>query len=292
MASEAPVRRRPAVAGTWYPADPLELGRLVDRCLAGAPEPPPLDRLVALIAPHAGLVYSGPIAGAAYAVLARCAPEAVLLVGPSHYVPFDGVAVWPSGQFDTPLGPLPIEGTLAARLLARCPAVIELPAAHAREHSLEMQLPFLARCCPGVPIVPLVMGWQTRETVLALAEGLAEACAGRRVVLVASSDLSHFFDAGTAARLDARAADLVDRFDDDGLLDELERYPEHERGRFVMCGGGAVVSVMRAARGLGARTARVVRLGHSGEVSGDNDRVVGYMAAVFGTPAAASGAGA
>jgi AmmeMemoRadiSam system protein B len=233
-------------------------------------------------------VYSGRIAGAAYAVLARHAPDVVVLVGPSHYVPFEGVAVWPAGQFDTPLGPLPIEEGMAAQLLARCPVALELPAAHAREHSLELQLPFVARCCPRVPIVPLVMGWQDRATILALAEGLAEACAGRRAVLVASSDLSHFFDAATAARLDARAADLVGRFDDDGLLGELERYPEHERGRFVMCGGGPVVSVMRAAHALGAGLARVLRVGHSGEVSGDDDRVVGYLAAVFGTPAVAA----
>jgi hypothetical protein len=279
MAQEHTMRRRAAVAGSWYPDDPAVLGAAVDACLEGGrPAPAPL---VGLVAPHAGLAYSGSIAGAAYASLRGQAPEAIVLVGPSHYVPFDGVAVWPEGRFDTPLGALAVEAGIAGHLLAHCPAAVDLPAAHAREHSLEMQLPFLARCCPDAPIVPVVMGWQERDTIRALADGLVAACAGRRVVLVASSDLSHFFDAATAARLDRRSARLVAALDDEGVLAELEAYPPHERGRFVMCGGGPVVAVMRAARALGAEAARVLRLGHSGEVSGDVERVVGYMAAVF-----------
>jgi hypothetical protein len=162
------------------------------------------------------------------------------------------------------------------------PQARDMPAAHAREHSLEMQLPFLARLHPDVPILPIVMGLQERDTIVALADALAEVCTGQAVALVASSDLSHFFDARTADRLDGRVADLVGAFDGAGLLEELERYPEHERGRYVMCGGGPAVSVMLAASRLGARRARVLRRAHSGDVSGDYDRVVGYLAAAFG----------
>jgi AmmeMemoRadiSam system protein B len=147
-----------------------------------------------------------------------------------------------------------------------------------------MQLPFLARVCPDVPIVPIVMGLQERSTIESLGRTLAESVGGRRVVLIASSDLSHFFDAATASRLDGRVAELVEAFDPEGLLAELERYPEHERGRFVMCGGGPAVSVMMAARALGATDARLLARASSGDVSGDFDRVVGYMAASFGRP--------
>jgi hypothetical protein len=277
------MRRRAAVAGTWYPGDPRELAAEVDRYLSAAHVSPPFAPVMAVIAPHAGLMYSGGVAGHAYSALsAQPAPDAVVLVGPSHYVAFDGAAVWPDGAFDTPLGALPIAVDLAAAILARSDVAHDVPAAHAREHSLEMQLPFVARLFPGVPIVPIVMGYQERDTIVALADALAEACADQRVVLIASSDLSHFFDARTATRLDGRVAELVAEFDADGLLAELERYPEGERGRFVMCGGGPAVSVMLAARRLGADHGQVLERSHSGEVSGDNDRVVGYLAAAFG----------
>ena len=277
------MRRRAAVAGTWYPGDPHQLASEVDRYLAAGRTAHGLDPVVAVLAPHAGLMYSGGTAGFAYAALGGAPPpDAVVLVGPSHYVAFDGVALWPTGAFDTPLGSLPVQEDIAAALLVATPVVQDLPAAHTREHSLEMQLPFIARLFPGVPIVPLVMGYQERATIVGLADALVEACAGRRVVLVASTDLSHFFDARTATRLDSHVASIVGEFDSDGLLAELERYPESERGRFVMCGGGPAVSVMMAARRLGAARAAVLQRTHSGDVSGENDRVVGYLAAAFG----------
>jgi hypothetical protein len=235
-------------------------------------------------------MYSGPVAGHAYAALAGRPVDLIVLVGPSHYLAFDGVAVWPKGTFETPLGPLRVDAGAASRLMAILPAARDLPAAHAREHSLEMQLPFLARLHPGVPILPMVMGLQERDTIVALGDALADVCAGRSVALVASSDLSHFFDAGTANRLDGRVADLVAAFDGEGLLEELERYPEFERGRYVMCGGGPAVSVMLAASRLGARESRVLHRANSGDVSGDYDRVVGYLAAEFGGPRPAEGA--
>jgi hypothetical protein len=232
-------------------------------------------------------MYSGPVAGHAYAALAGRRCDLIVLVGPSHYLAFDGVAVWPSGTFETPLGPLRVDDEAAAQLAAALPLARDLPAAHAREHSIEMQLPFLARLHPDVPILPLVMGFQERDTIVALADALAGVCAGRAAVLVASSDLSHFFDARTADRLDGRVAELVGAFDGEGLLEELERYPEHERGRYVMCGGGPAVSVMMAAALLGAQSSLVLRRANSGEVSGDYERVVGYLAAVMGGARAA-----
>jgi AmmeMemoRadiSam system protein B len=286
--------RRPAVAGSWYPDDPSLLGRQVDRSLAAAPVAVgPDDRVVGLLGPHAGIVYSGAVAAAAYAAVRGRAFDLVVLVGPSHYVGFDGVAVWPGGAFETPLGRIPVPEEEVARLVSASPIIVPRTDAHAREHSLEMHLPFLQRALPGTPLVPLVMGEQTRETILALAEALAAVYRGRRVLVAASTDLSHFFDAATAARLDGRVARLVAALDDEGLLAELERYPMYERGRFVMCGGGPAVSVMRAARLLGSDQARVLAQAHSGDVSGDSSQVVGYLAAAFGrfgpTPPGARG---
>ena len=157
----------------------------------------------------------------------------------------------------------------------------ELPAAHVREHSLEMQLPFLRRLLPDVPIVPIVIGYQTADTIAQLADALVHASDGRRPLLVASTDLSHYFDARTAAVLDGRVQACVEGFDAGGLLALFESYPEAERGRHVACGGGAAIAVMLAARRLDARRGRVLRYAHSGDVSGDHDAVVGYLAAAF-----------
>ena len=139
-----------------------------------------------------------------------------------------------------------------------------------------MQLPFLKRMLPDVAIVPLVMGHQRRETADALGDAIAAAVKGRKAVIVASTDLSHYQSAATAAKLDGKVVQQVLRFDADGLMSLLETFPEHA------CGGGPTVSVMRAAKLLGATDARVLKYGDSGDVSGDKDAVVGYMAAAFG----------
>ncbi len=271
--------RPPAVAGTWYPGTVPALRAAVGGHLAEA-EPAPAGDVVAVIAPHAGLVYSGPVAAHAYRAVAGRPYDVVVLVGPSHYHGFEGVAIWPAGAFETPLGPVAVEAGVADRLLAS-PVVGTHPTAHDREHALEMQLPFLQEVLPGVPIVPLLFGYQERPTIEALAEALAEACAGLTPLLVASTDLSHFFDAARAAALDRVVVDHVARFDAAGLLAEYEGYSLNERGRYVACGGGAAIAVMLAAARLGADRARVLRRADSGDVSGDKTAVVGYLAAAF-----------
>jgi len=268
--------RRAAVAGTWYPADPDALAREVDGYLAAADEPPVGDPL-AIIAPHAGLLYSGPIAAHAYNMLRGRDFEVAILVGPSHYVGFEGVAVYERGAFETPFGKVPIAEDLASAIAAGSPLIKSHPTAHVREHSLEMQLPFLKRVLPEIAIVPLVMGHQLRETAEALGDAIAAAVKGRRAVLIASTDLSHYQSATVAAKLDKMVIHQVQRFDANGLMSLLEGFPQHA------CGGGPTVSVMKAARQLGARDARVLRYGDSGDVSGDKDAVVGYLAAAFGT---------
>jgi hypothetical protein len=217
------------------------------------------------------------VAAHAYRQLEGRAYDVVVMVGPSHHVGFEGVAIVARGVFETPLGDIEVSAADADAIIASAPVVRELPAAHQREHSLEMQLPFLRRALPGVPIVPLLMGHQSRATMTSLADGLAAALKSRRALLVASSDLSHYHDSRRAAMLDRVIVEAVDRFDPEAVERALARDPGHA------CGGGPIVSVMRAARALGAADARVLCYADSGAVSGDTTAVVGYCAAVFGT---------
>jgi AmmeMemoRadiSam system protein B len=272
--------RPAAVAGTWYPGSAGALTREIDAYL-GAATGGPAGRVQAIVVPHAGLMFSGPVGAYAYKAAASGDFDVAVLVGPSHFTAFDGVAIWPDGAFESPLGPVVIDEA-GSRALSTASVIQPLPAAHRREHSLEMQLPFLRRLLPDLPIVPLLIGFQRRETIDALAAAIRDAFGERRALLIASTDLSHYFDAATAATLDARVQARVAAFDPEGLLDLFETYPEQERGRYVACGGGAAIAVMKAARALGARDGRVLKYAHSGEVSGDYDGVVGYLAAAFG----------
>jgi AmmeMemoRadiSam system protein B len=267
--------RKSAVAGSWYPGSAAALAAAVDRYLS-AVDRQVAGEVTALVAPHAGLMYSGPVAAHAYDLLRGRTFDVAVLVGPSHFVAFDGVSAYSAGGFETPFGVARIDTECVRALLASGGGVREYPAAHVREHSLEMQLPFLQRLAPEVSIVPLVMGHQTEATVRALAESLAVALTGRRALLVASTDLSHYHDAATAGELDRVVIDCVSRFDADGLQAALNRRPEHA------CGGGPTVAVMRAARRLGARDAIVLKYADSGDVSGDKSAVVGYLAAALG----------
>ena len=267
--------RPAAVAGSWYPASATELEAAVDAHLARATVGQAAGDLVALVVPHAGLTYSGPVAAYAYRLLALSSFESAVLVGPSHFVGFDGVALYPAGAFDTPLGVVEIDERLAARLLDASPVVQVHAAPHAREHSLEMQLPFLRRLAPSMRIVPMLMGYQTPETAEALAAAMVKAFAGESVLLIASTDLSHHYDAQTAHRLDSVVIDAIEHLDADTLQRALDVRPDHA------CGGGPTVAVMKAARALGASASSILRYGDSGDVSGDKSGVVGYLAAAL-----------
>lgn len=279
--------RAPAVAGSWYPDDAQTLAAEVDRHLSAvkAAAPPDLQapgsgRVVALISPHAGLRYSGPVAAWGYALLRPAPPATIVLVGPSHRVAFSGVSVWSKGEWGTPLGPMTIDEALAARLLAAHEGIVDEARPHLHEHSLEMQLPFLKHLAPHARIVPALMGDQSRGTVDLLAAALAEALAGTGALLVASSDLSHYQPATRAAELDGQVIDDVSAFDAEGLMSRLERNPLHA------CGGGPMVAVMKAARAGGAGRAEVLRYADSGDVAeGDKSRVVGYLSAALWTRA-------
>ena len=285
--------RRSAVAGSWYPDNPTRLAVELDLYLAKAAVEMTGRSPRALIAPHAGLMYSGPVAAFAYKMLSGSSYRSIVLIGPSHFVPFRGVSIWPAGHWQTPFGAIAVDTELAHAIRTECFDVVDLPSAHGREHSLEMQLPFVAHLQPGARIVPLVMGHQTRETAFALGDGLARAIRsiaandsndsngsndsndsnGSNVLLIASSDLSHYENSAVASRMDAVIVRHVDALDPEGLMTALEQEPRHA------CGGGPMVAVMHAARQLGASEARVLRYADSGDISGDKSSVVGYLAA-------------
>jgi hypothetical protein len=272
-----PVRTSP-IAGTWYPGDPAAIVGEVEEYLARVRSSPPPGRLVGLISPHAGLRYSGPVAAHAYAPLRGRSALTAVLVGPSHRMAFDGVAVAARGAFETPLGRVPIDEAIADRLVDHGGKIVAEMRPHREEHSLEMQLPFLQHVVPGLRIVPVLMGSQEREEVETLARALVGALEGSDALLVASSDLSHYHPAPEANALDARVVAEVGRLDPEGLMDRLERFPGHA------CGGGPMVAVMKAARERGADRATILKYGDSGDVAeGDKSHVVGYLAAALTT---------
>jgi MEMO1 family protein len=268
--------RRSAVAGSWYPGEAERLTATVESHLAAVPPGPVPGRLVGLISPHAGMQYSGPVAACAYARVAENEPRTVVLVGPSHFMAFDGVSVWSKGAFETPLGAIPIDEELAAAILQGDGKIRDDPAPHVKEHSLEMQLPFLQRRLPGLRIVPALMGTQARSEVERLVEALVGAVERHPALLVASSDLSHYHPSSEAEVLDRQVIAHVAELDAWGLMGRLEAFRGHA------CGGGAMVAVMAAAQRLGADRSVILRYADSGDVpNGDKTRVVGYLAAAL-----------
>jgi len=267
--------RPAAVAGSWYSANAEQLGGEVDGYLEAAAATMPISNVVALIAPHAGLMYSGPVAAHAYRQLHDRAIDTLVIVGPSHFVAFEGVAFYGKGGFASPLGVAEIDDVFASDLMAATTVIHEDRGPHRREHSLEMQLPFVRRVAPQARIVPLLVGHQTEATAFALSEALGQVCRNKSVVLIASTDLSHYENSTTARALDAVVLQQVRKFDPDGLQTALRNNPQHA------CGGGPAVAVMRAARALGATRSAVLNYADSGDVSGDKSSVVGYMAAAM-----------
>jgi len=258
-------RRQAAVAGMFYPSAPDALTAEVERhmrpALGRLPSDAPLPK--ALIAPHAGYVYSGPIAASAYAQVAplRGKVRRVVLLGPSHRVAFDGLAVPSVDAFETPLGPVAIDRG-AIESIRRLPGVAELDRAHAPEHSLEVHLPFLTRALGDYGLVPIVVGQAAPDSIAAVLETL---WGGPETLIVISSDLSHFHDYATAAARDGRTAAAIETL-------ALERIEGGDA-----CGARPIAGLLAQARRRDLRVT-TLDLRNSGDTAGGRDRVVGYGA--------------
>jgi AmmeMemoRadiSam system protein B/AmmeMemoRadiSam system protein A len=279
--------RESVLAGSWYPAAPEELRRQIEGFISRVPlsETTAEGRLLALISPHAGYMYSGQVAAYGYKLLERRKFQTVIVLAPSHHARFPGVSVYDRGGFRTPLGVVPLDTELITALEKRDKRIRFLPEAHTKEHALEIHLPFLQVVMPGFKLVPLVMGEQDLETCRWLAEAIADCVKNKPVLLVASSDLSHFHSSDEARRLDQVVLDKVSALDPQGLLQSLAG------GKCEACGGGPMAAAMLAAGRLGAIRGRVLNYADSGDVTGDRTRVVGYLAAAFWAEAGAAGEG-
>ena len=236
---------------------------LLHRAPAGPPASPK-----ALIAPHAGYVYSGPVAATAFATLKAGAPAIarVILIGPAHYLPVRGIAVPTADAFETPLGRVPVDRA-ALEAIADLPFVTEADVPHAPEHALEVELPFLQTMLGSFTLVPLLVGDAAPQEV---AEGLRRLWGGRDTLIVVSSDLSHYHDYDTARRLDAATAETIER----GAFDDLRPGDA--------CGYLAIAGLLAAAQPHRLSAHRLA-LQNSGDTAGDRSRVVGYGAWSFGT---------
>ena len=276
--------RHPAVSGQFYPSDPIELSELVEACYAHKlgpgslpPAPPTEAEAVAVIAPHAGYVYSGPVAAHSYLhVSSMRSPDLIVVVAPNHYGVGSGVSTFEEGEWVTPLGRMKVDAGASRRLVELCDLVSVDPAAHRLEHSLEVQLPFLQKLYGDrIPFLPVSLLFQDFETAAAVSEALATVVRGKRAVLVASSDLTHYETAESAREKDAALLREVVKMDVKGFYSTLERL------NVTACGFGAIATGMLTAGALGLKRGELLKYASSGETSGDNVQVVGYGALRF-----------
>ena len=267
--------RRPAVAGSFYPGDGKTLSRQVREYLSQAAKEEVAGEIFGLVSPHAGYMYSGLVAAHAFKVVEGMKFDAVVIVAPSHRFPFQGASIYDRGGYETPLGVLPLEKEICQNLKGESNLIQSLPQAHAQEHSLEVQLPFLQEALGEFNLVPMVVGSQDYRSCEAVGKAIARAVKGKKALLVASTDLSHYHPYDRAVQLDKVILDDIQAFDAQKLSRDLDG------GKGEACGGGPVITVMVAARELGANRAKVLKYQNSGDVTGDRSGVVGYGAAVF-----------
>lgn len=267
--------RKPVIAGSWYPGDPDILVGEIRRYLKNVPGESIDGTVMALVSPHAGYVYSGQVAAYGYRLIEGKTFDSVLVIGPSHRSYFEGVSLFNTGAYETPLGIVPVDEVLAQRILAGSRLISANLGVHIKEHSLEIQLPFLQMVLGKFKFVPIIMGDQDCRTCEVLAEAIVRAVDDRSVLIVGSSDLSHFYEYEKAVRLDSTVLDSIRKMDYREFLDLIGN------GKGEACGAGPVAVAMMVASRLGAETAKVLKYANSGDVTSDRDRVVGYASVAF-----------
>lgn len=280
---EEAMNRKPILAGSWYPGNSEELRRMISGFMAQANVEKLDGRIVGLISPHAGYVYSGPVAAFAYKPLMldkeRYKNSTVIIIGPNHRTPgFSGISIWADGSWSTPLGATKIDKALADSLMHELGPVASFERRiHESEHSLEIQLPFLQYALgEDFKIVPIVFGMQSLSASRKLAEALAKHAKRKDIILLASTDLSHYHPEKKAHQLDSIFIDAVLRWDSSLLNLTIEN------GSCEGCGFGAVITVMEASKPFGADKVVKLRYATSGDVPmGSRSEVVGYFSAAF-----------
>jgi AmmeMemoRadiSam system protein B/AmmeMemoRadiSam system protein A len=274
------VTREAAVAGQFYPANPVELSKMIAGFFNKAKKEDIPGEIIALISPHAGYVYSGQVAAYGYKLLEGLKFDVVVVISPSHTLPFAGSSVFNGKFYKTPLGEIEIDQPTALEIASVNDYVYLSDKGHTvggmrDEHSLEVQLPFLQTVLGKFKLVPIVMGEQDWQSCQALGEALSKGLEGKNALIVASSDLSHFHPYSQAVKLDSVVQKDVASFDPEKLFEDLQN------GTCEACGGGPIIGAMLAAKKCGANKSKVLMYANSGDVTGDRAGVVGYMSAVL-----------
>ncbi|MGD1046233.1 MAG: AmmeMemoRadiSam system protein B [Bacteroidota bacterium] len=267
--------RLPIAAGLFYEGSPDILRKNIDEYLEHARVPKLKSTVRGLISPHAGYVYSGFTAAHAYKMIEGVKYDCVIVVGPSHREYFNGVSIYPGDTYETPLGTIPINKEIREALLKEKNVIVASDEGHRSEHSIEVQLPFLQCVLGDFSFVPIIMGDQRRELCNELTEAIVRVGRNRNILLVASSDLSHYHPYDEAVILDNRVISELEKFNPETFINKIE---EHS---FEACGGGPIAAVMNAARQLGANKTEILYYCNSGDITGEKGGVVGYLAAAF-----------
>jgi len=268
--------KEPNVAGGFYSADPKELSDSIDYLKQSA-GPVPTDRKVLIaIVPHAGYPYSGSVAAYAFKAIGNIHYKTVVIIGPSHFYPFEGISVWPKGGFKTPLGVVSVDEDFAQALLKENPKFQFLPQVFSPEHSIEVELPFLQKTFEGVRIVPILMGNPDPQVCRDLAAALDKLIGTRDDVLILiSSDMSHYYTYEVANQMDALTLQAIEEIDPKKFFEGcISRKME-------MCGFVPVTTALLFAKLRGIKHVEILKHANSGDTSGDKSRVVGYSSVIF-----------
>ena len=270
--------RPPSVAGMFYPEKKTVLDQDVAVVLEESRDYEINGVINAIVVPHAGYIFSGGVAARAYRQLLDRDIETVVVISPSHGEYFTEISIFDGFAYRTPLGSIPVDKDLAKKLSEYSSRIILSEKGHrSNEHALEVQLPFLQKVFDGFRFVPIIMGEHSKENIQVLAEALAGELRDKKGLIVASSDLSHFYSDEKAAKLDQIVIDNIEKFDEEQLFQDLQA------GHCEMCGGGPAVTAMKASKLLGANQSKVLLYRNSGDVTGDRSEVVGYLSAIFYT---------
>jgi MEMO1 family protein len=266
--------RLPAVAGQFYPGNPKELSAVIESYTKQNRQIKVKAR--ACLVPHAGYRYSGAVAGAVFARLEL--PKKIVVLGVRHYPRGEALAILSEGAWRTPLGDIPIDTALAMALRNACPLLREDSVAHSREHSLEVELPFLQALAPGFSFAPVAIGTLQYHDLKETGEGIARVLqqAQEDIFIVTSSDMNHYEEDELTRRKDRKAIECMLKLDPAALYDTCRREG------ISMCGLGPAVTMLTAMNLLGVSKAELVRYATSGDVSGNRDEVVGYAGVIFG----------
>ncbi|MGD9579412.1 MAG: AmmeMemoRadiSam system protein B [Syntrophorhabdus sp.] len=269
--------REPSVSGTFYPDNPKTLRKNIEEYFNNASFDSLDKEIVGLISPHAGYMYSGQVAAYGYKAIMGSHYDAAIVIAPSHRSRFEGVAVFEKGGYRTPLGVVEIDEELVREIINSKTVVLPNLDAHRGEHSLEVQIPFLQVVLKDFSLVPLIMGSQDPALCELLVGSLYESIrkTNKKVLVVGSTDLSHYYPYNEAVELDAVVKQRLESYDIKGLQSDFRK------GTCEACGVGPILTTMMLSRKLGASQSKVLKYTNSGDVSGDRSGVVGYISCVF-----------